>query len=474
MTWGLDRAKYMLRRSQYEELLKVIADGNATLEKLLNAGLDPFVEPSRRIRSEGRFFKLARDISRNVYVALKSSISCKCPVSHGVNLELLPPSVQPIPEDDDDLIVHKMFFRMILAYDPNDRKAKHTTWSWDEVELRVRRKETQPLSDIVLAIPKASPKLKKRVQFSTTIPTDPSFRLQSQPATLTQPQMMENLATVLPASMASLSVGSSLSMPKQSERAPDLINLCQTIERCHRRGDLNCYGYVSDPSAAKYHKFGVYPLRTHQDYNNWSMISLKEALENNNASLPPLRFGDKHKLAAKIASNILQHSQSPWLPDMLTSDDILFIKREDRKLYDQAFVTKQFPESKVVEPTCDSTYSPECIQNPILFSLGIILLEIALGKTADSLRTPSERPPAGSARDLLLDYKTADKYLDIVEKTVGDSYGRVVRRCIKCEFLSRSSSLDDDEFRYEVYGSVVAPLEENVRTMSTDSKVFCK
>ncbi|RYP79085.1 hypothetical protein DL771_000063 [Monosporascus sp. 5C6A] len=474
ITCGLDRAKYMLRRSQYDELLKVIADGNATLEKLLNASIDPVVESSRRIRSEGRFFTLARDISRNVYMALKSSISCNCSVSHGVNLELLPPSVQPIPEDDDNLIVNKMFFRVALAYDPNDRKAKYTTWLWDEVELRVGRQESQRSSDIALTISKPSRKPRKRVQFAMTTPTDAGWQSQSQPTTITQPQMMGNSATFLPAAMASLSVGASLGMPNKTEQAPDLIDLCQTIERCQHRGDMKCYGYVSDPSAAEHRKFGVYPLRTYQDYSNWTTISLKDVLEDSNASLPPLRFRDRQKLAAIIASNVLQLSGTSWLPDILTSDDILFIKREDRGLYDQAFVAKRLPELKLVEPAWGSTLPTAYIHNRMLFSLGIILLEIALGNTLDSLRTPSEQPPAGRARDLLVDYKTADKYLDIVEKRGGENYGRAVRYCIECKFLSRNPSLDDDEFRQEVYGSVVAPLEENVRSMSADSKRFCQ
>lgn len=458
-SWGLDRARYMIKRSQYNEFLEIIEDGNATLERLLNANIDPAVESNRRIRSGGRFLTIARNISRNVYIALSSSISCNCSVSHGVNLELLHPPSRPSPRDDDDLIASKMLFRLSLAYDPDLRDVKDTTWLWDEVELRVRRIEPQHPPGNMVAIPKASGKPRKTVQFSMKTATDAGRQ---------SPQLS---TTLLPAEMASLTVQTSLGILNKTEQAPELSDLCQTIQRCQHQKDVQCYGYVSSPSAAEYHKFGVYPVRTEQDYSNWSTISLKNVLDNK-ASVPLLRFRDKQKLAAIIASNVLQHPGSSWLPDMVTSDDILFINRQGKELYEQAFVAKRLPETEAVEPPCNPMNSTDCIQNRMLFGLGIVLLEIALGRTLDSLRGPSEQSLRRSSRNLLQDYKIAEEHLDMVKRSGGEDYGRAVQRCIRCEFLSRNHSLDDDEFRQEVYGTVVAPLEENVRAIQAGSKRF--
>jgi hypothetical protein len=47
-----------------------------------------------------------------------------------------------------------------------------------------------------------------------------------------------------------------------------------------------------------------------------------------------------------------------------------------------------------------------------------------------------------------------------------------VRHCIKCEFMSPSFDLAQEEFRHEVYGKVVALLEANVEMINANSRAI--
>jgi hypothetical protein len=70
------------------------------------------------------------------------------------------------------------------------------------------------------------------------------------------------------------------------------------------------------------------------------------------------------------------------------------------------------------------------IRNTTLFALGIVLLELCLGQTLESMTE------------------------------AGNRYGDVARRCIYCEFDSRDTNLNNERFREAVYQGVVAPLED--------------
>ncbi|KAK6852176.1 hypothetical protein PG995_012301 [Apiospora arundinis] len=511
ITGGLERVKFALNRSQYSEMLKVITEGNATLTKLLDQGVNEEMESSRRTRSAGRFFSLTKRLSRNLFNAIRCSLSCRCPVSHSVNLELQVPTVQPTPCDDDETVVQQIFFRLMLLYDANNRKAKQTTWLWDEVEVRAEVEKSTDSTAMVARKPCPNPhgKPKKRVNFSSS----QSFGTKSSSGSRGFGGQVQSIGGIevlhksLAVAMTGLSVGAAaFGMPNPDGKMRHLENLCHAIEeskRSTRLSALDCYGYVTDKSATTYNTFGVYPVQHSQAHYNitgeWSIVSLRQVLENGGKSLPRLAFRHKQTLAATIASNVLQLAKSPWLREVFDSEDILFVNLDGRPSYDHAFVTKRLPEREQPKSIShqDDNVKPNqdisgMIQNHAIFSLGIVLLELALGKRLSSMRKPTtttttttsateEGPPqqesgllgeADRQRDLLLDYDTALQHLSVVNTEMGPYYHDAVRRCIKCEFMHPTLDLEDDEFRQEVYRKVVALLEKNLKDMNSSTKSF--
>jgi hypothetical protein len=89
------------------------------------------------------------------------------------------------------------------------------------------------------------------------------------------------------------------------------------------------------------------------------------------------------------------------------------------------------------------------IRNRTLFNLGILLLELCLGKTFEQISHEARRPAsegglplssrAASVAAPLSDYDVANQLLDEVYLAEGDLYGDALRRCLRCEFPGRDT-----------------------------------
>ena len=482
-------------------MLKTITDARETLDKLMDQGVNQEMELSRQIRSTGRLFSLTTKLSRNVFNAIRCSLSCRCPVSHSVNLELQIPTVHPTPYDDEETLVQQISFRLTLMYDSDSRKAKQTTWLWDEVEMRAEvEQHPEALNSMALRSPSPNPsgkskKPKKRVNFDATPAylTTPSFAssgLGGQRQTMNETKLPRD---ALAAAESGFTVGTAvLGIPKKEGTTRDLEDLCHAIEeskRSARLSALSCYGYVTDKTASTYNKFGVYPVQhpqTHQDVTGeWSILSLRQVLETDGVTPPQLKFRHKQILAVTIASSVLQLANSPWLSETFDCEDILFVNLDGKPSYDHVFVSKRMPERDQPRTPLnpgENIHSGHAIsgmiQNRTIFSLGVVLLELALGKRIRSLRKPPTTglhspDEASGQRDILFDYQTALQHLDKVSPEMGTYYYDAVRRCIKFEFMHPTFDLEDEEFRQEIYRKVVALLEKNLKDMNSSTKAFC-
>jgi hypothetical protein len=94
------------------------------------------------------------------------------------------------------------------------------------------------------------------------------------------------------------------------------------------------------------------------------------------------------------------------------------------------------------------------INNIMLFSLGIALLEIGYHKPLESMIGSDD--PIVAARKLA----TSDHPL-------GLRYQRMVQQCLQCNF-GRGTELRKPELQSAVYGEVVCQLEDMVRALSLD------
>ncbi|KAJ0370676.1 hypothetical protein COL154_001050 [Colletotrichum chrysophilum] len=144
---------------------------------------------------------------------------------------------------------------------------------------------------------------------------------------------------------------------------------------------------------------------------------------------------------------------------ILTSRDILFFKRGEELQYEHAFVMKGLQER--LEDKQKGNNSAPSSRCPALLALGILLLELNLGRTIESLRIQYETPPPGAPR-LMYDSMTAQRLLQ--ERQMDSlNYKSAVQRCIGGEFARPKLDLNDEDFRQEIYEKVVALLETDLK-----------
>ncbi|KAK0717799.1 hypothetical protein B0T26DRAFT_710879 [Lasiosphaeria miniovina] len=108
----LSRGVFTLRRSTYEDLLKTIRDNMSNLENLTDRNIE--LEPTRRVRSQGKLLKILRDMSDSFYRALRSSFNCSC--EHDIGLSLERRSADITPLDDDDTVAKKIALQIAVSY----------------------------------------------------------------------------------------------------------------------------------------------------------------------------------------------------------------------------------------------------------------------------------------------------------------------------------------------------------------------
>ncbi|KAK2735429.1 hypothetical protein CKAH01_01810 [Colletotrichum kahawae] len=451
------RASFVLKRSDYAEQMATIKKGISDLESVIDRNIQ--MEPERKLRSQGRLMRLVREISGSVYRALRSSFQCSC--AHEVHLGLASRSVELAQKDEDEDFIQKLAFQLALTYDKtekaeNDEKDQSEPVAWEELRVQALPRGTaQPLTPVGRPSKTKMSGMGKSKSVSFTMS-------HSATATATATCLGQTSTMVFQQSSSSLSISSS------NSGLHDHINLCERIRRSQKQLAFDCYGMIRDRSGQMCREFGVYPTFG-SDRDRWSIVSLREVLERP-LEFPHMPVSAKLHLAAMIASSFLQLHQTPWLPDILTSRDILFLKRGAELQYEHAFVMKGLNERPEDKPKGNnSAPSSRC---PALLALGILLLELNLGRTIESLRIQYETPPPGAPR-LMYDSMTAQRLLQ--ERQMDSlNYKSAVQRCIGGEFARSKLDLNDEDFRQEIYEKVVALLETDLKnaTWSYDVGIY--
>lgn len=357
MVSGLKRAVFTLSRSQYADLLSEIRDSISNLENLTDRNME--LEPARRGRSRGKLFVLLRSMSESLYRALGSSLNCAC--GHNIGLGLESRTTEVFPVDDEDRVMSSTTFKIAFSYteDPKDPTV------WEEIWAK----------PIVLA---------SRATFSAGLPmpSTPSNTRQGKKSVRFASSSGGPSSTTTLVQTQSSFTAMSLSVPCATPGMGHL-SLCQRIKVGGKQTGIGSYGTIRDNLALGVKEYSLSPIRF-SDYTDapcHSVISLREILEQKDDAIH-LPYRDRLHLAVIASSSILQLHGNPWLPDTLTSGDIFFLKKQNYPIYSRPFLMRgnntSAGKGKEISP-------PFC--NPALWSLGVLLIEIILGRTFASFRT---------------------------------------------------------------------------------------
>ncbi|OAL55261.1 hypothetical protein IQ07DRAFT_160947 [Pyrenochaeta sp. DS3sAY3a] len=451
------RLKFSLKKSDYAELVTRLRNANHALHRMTaqTAYIENHQLAPKTKREYIPNFRAIKNNASSFHSALTTGWNCPCRANHGVNLRLEARMESLGDDSDSDDDTMKGPFHVLFCYDhfptskvsssnvttSNVSTSKNTAsiststvsastlsntrpnpWSWEEADVRIELNppETQPSTT---PIPTTQPT--KSVQFA-------------------QPKMQS-------------AVHAALTPHPNLQPIKDLCSAIRTLQNPQR--DV-CFSLLAHEIAFQKYGIHIYPckrLPPASDTSSWSISSLRSVLDD-----AAFARQDRLKLAVTLASSCLQLHETPWLGASWGKDTIFFVKRPGEVVYDQPFVAHGRL-AGAGTTRCMPASMSRIIRNQTLYALGVALIELWYGKALAELRRDGDGPcgVGGEQLDFMTEWNVADRLVDDLYSEAGGKYSDAVRRCIRCDFDRRASSLEDAQFQRAVYQGVVTQLKEN-------------
>ena len=195
--------------------------------------------------------------------------------------------------------------------------------------------------------------------------------------------------------------------------------------------------------------------------------SLKDALVAAKASSEGIPVPEKLNLAKLLALAVLQFHSTPWLKREWQSQDIVFFGIQDfaedplrmpylkSRVLTQRNTTDQQVVSSTTGRECSNvTHLRSPVRNQTLYSLGVMLIELAYDSPLQDLKKPED--DQGDPHTL---YWAATRLGDRVWRELGPMYADAVKICLHGTF-GASSELEDMRVQKAFFDEVVQKLEK--------------
>ncbi|KAF1961193.1 hypothetical protein CC80DRAFT_232468 [Byssothecium circinans] len=407
-----------LRKADYDDLLGTIRRSNESLHRITKQTMTlESLQVSRK--SDERpvpNYSTINNRAQGFHSALRAGWQCPCHDNHSVNLRLEPRiDCDGSDESDDEEIMRDPFHVLFRnshhePTSPAGPVSSNKMWTWEEADVHITVE--------IQSTPKTTLVAGKGVRF---------------------------------ADQAKNAVKAALSPDPDMQ---PIKNLCAAICTLQKPQRAACLSLLADEYEKQKYDILIYPAKDPPvDTEAWTTSTLRTVLQD-----PAFARRNRLQLAVTLASSVLQLHETPWLDDNWTKDDILFIKRSDKIVYNHPFVSQHFAAPKQSESINNvPALMRRIIRNQSLYGLGISLIELWHGKAISELKKTEDE----SETTFMTEFNTADRLVDELYSDAGGKYADAVRRCIRCDFDHRATSLENTAFQRAVYQGVVAQLKEN-------------
>ena len=175
-----------------------------------------------------------------------------------------------------------------------------------------------------------------------------------------------------------------------------------------------------------------------------------------------LALYDRLRLARILATAVLQYHSTPWLRLSWRSEDVYFFGNELATSQDMPSILSPHLNVKVKGPreqlSRASTFPPHNLaRNPLLFSLGVVLLEIAYTSTIDTLQRPIDLD--NGRENGYTEFFAARRLAKSAKTDMGATYHKVVEKVVECDF-GCGVDLNDPQLQAAFHHDVICPLEK--------------
>lgn len=292
-----------------------------------------------------------------------------------------------------------------------------------------------------------------------------SLERKCEPSSTQISQKTEDLGTFTPASLVAAPALPSTSFSIAPVQDPSIRrDLCDYLLRwsCQSTQANPCLGMLESTDCCRYL---VYPPAAPVQSGKKQPTSLSQLLSSVSKNGLGLRIPqyEKLRLAKSLATAVLQYHATPWLKISWRSEDIFFYDGdEDSMPKGKLLLTAPHVNVKVNRPAgqlsqTSTSESRNFIRNPLLFGLGILLIEIANSSTIQGLQQPSDLEDG--RENQYTEYHVAKRLANSLGREMGASYGKIVQKLLYCDF-GCGADLNDPELQTRLHKDVVCELDE--------------
>lgn len=207
----------------------------------------------------------------------------------------------------------------------------------------------------------------------------------------------------------------------------------------------------------------VYPSSNKCCRQSRQAISLRQVISNVSKQKAAGGIGlyERLRLAKTLATAVLQYHSTPWLRISWRSEDVYFFDSGLASIKDTPSLTLPHLNVKVKGPCGQlsraSTFLPHnMVRNPLLFNLGVILLEIAYTCNIESLKSPIDLDNGRENR--YTEFFAARRLAKSAKSDMGSTYHKIVEKLVECDF-GCGMELDDPQLQAAFHRDVICPLE---------------
>ncbi|KAI4243803.1 MAG: hypothetical protein L6R42_010638, partial [Xanthoria sp. 1 TBL-2021] len=406
--WEWRKLTWSFSRKRREALLRSFERCNDHLAKYVEQWEILAPSPKSASNALSQHYQNVREDACKVYDVLENSWKCRDPCSHTVNLQLE-------ARDSGEGSPH---FMAALSFRDQSIQSQLSGQKWVETHISVIESNVQVL-----------PGLKHQGPLNMqSIDRSPSANVLDQSSSIMsgasligskrtrQPVKAQGSEWVTKQPLKSKGSASCTEPHQQTIR---IRSLCETLQLPQK--PLTILGFLTNTSLEQRIAISTGPT-TSPIVDK--LVSLDRFFEARKVSSQPHEsFGNlsgrqRLSIAVTLAHTVLQLHDSPWLNESWSKNDIWFfssgVDRHKRPNIQRPYISRSFqPQSDQsastsgAGPIAQTDLYSHLIINKSLFALGIILIELALNRPFEDLRTDAmNSEPSVSKRS----YSTAETY----------------------------------------------------------------
>ncbi|KAK3985657.1 hypothetical protein QBC44DRAFT_404018 [Cladorrhinum sp. PSN332] len=476
IAWNWRRVKRGLGGSERDALVQQLQYWNTALSKIFEKAELPQDEDGALVQSlRSRFDRSAcnaiRDNARSVHSALVGVWQCGCP-QHRANL----------------IASWHLDVKAFTRPEPLTLAVCSPDGTWTSLSIAVEEEPqsatlTIPLSNRAHSLPSivsdtVEPKRKRRrvVGFLTGAQASASTT-----ETTTTPGESKGQSVLLRVQLVTSGQTALSLRPLDTQNIHHITCLCKYISTARNTGIRpSSSGVIELKEQDLMHskpakKLILRCIQEGDKTGNCEFLALGDLLSSSHQSPWVLSRRQRFSIASAATWAVLYLCGTPWLNENDSfgslSDSIQLgasPKSHPAPQQPSLGISHLFKPSSNQTSEARTDLPPTRIRNQVLFALGVLLTELCLNKTLESIRQQElgskgkgkVTEPAHLTAGMLDDFDLADRESDRVYLDAGQSYGYAVQRCLRCEFPGRDStkSFDFEEFRRHFFNGVVAPV----------------